>query len=131
MSVNDPFGDVTPEHEHVLGNVANFWSILNVLLLNLIEREPRESLGHIVRKAQAQVEEMFGWFDKEDTRKVTITEFYRILFYMRDNTLPLVVELEQVANDMGVDLMVPIRDNGGITAITLTEWLDSRVINLL
>jgi hypothetical protein len=48
---------------------------------------------------------------------------------MRDKTQPLVIELEQIADEMGVDLVVPIKNGNEFGAIKLSEWIPQRLIN--
>jgi hypothetical protein len=48
---------------------------------------------------------------------------------MRDKTQPLVVELEKIADEMGMDLMVPMNENDEVVLVKISEWIPKRLIN--
>ena len=94
----------------------------------MIEEEPKHELFKLADEFSSQVNEMRHLFSDKDDRPVSVSDFYRILFLMRDKTQPLVIELEQIADEMGVDLVVPIKNGNEFDAIKLSEWIPQRLI---
>lgn len=129
METSDPFGDINEKHIITLMYVANFWRLLPQLLMKMSEHCQSERLDRVTHELHCQFLEMADSVFRTSDKPMTVSEYYRILFAMRDHTQPLVVELEQVADEMGMDLMVPIANNGEIIAIKLSEWIPNRLIN--
>jgi hypothetical protein len=118
METDDTFGSTNEQQADVIRLIVQFWKVLPKLLGMMIEEEPKHE----------QVNEMRHLFSEQDDRPVSVSDFYRMLFLMRDKTQPLVIELEQIADEMGVDLVVPIKNGNEFDAIRLSEWIPQRLI---
>jgi hypothetical protein len=128
METDDTFGSTNEQQADVIRLIVQFWKVLPKLLGMMIEEEPKHELFKLADEFSSQVNEMRHLFSEQDDRPVSVSDFYRMLFLMRDKTQPLVIELEQIADEMGVDLVVPIKNGNEFDAIRLSEWIPQRLI---
>jgi hypothetical protein len=128
METDDTFGSTNEQQADVIRLIVQFWKVLPKLLGMMIEEEPKDELFTLADEFSSQVNEMKHLFSDKDDRPVSVSDFYRMLFLMRDKTQPLVIELEQIADEMGVDLVVPIKNGNEFDAIKLSEWIPQRLI---
>lgn len=130
MATENPFlENISEKQVEVLGFIMNFWRMIPQVVGMMLEEEPTEELSTLANQFRSQVVEMMSWFSKTDHRPVTVSEFYKILFLMRESTQPLVIELEQIAESRNIDLAVPTRNGDEIIVIKLSEWIPKRIIN--
>ena len=130
METENPFSETINEKQvEILGFIMNFWKLVPQVVGMMMDDEYTEQLGTLADKFRSQVLEMMSWFSKTDHRPVTVNEFYRIIFLMRESTQPLVIELEQVAEQRNIDLAVPTVQGDEIIPIKLSEWIPKRIIN--
>lgn len=131
METENPFGDTSSEHAEVLRLIANFWKFIPILVSDMLQQDDRPmKLSFIAKELHEQVKELMSWFSPTDDRPVQVSDYYRILFFMRDRTQPIVCALQQVADEMNIDLKVPyIQENGEIVVIELDQWIPERLLN--
>lgn len=129
METENPFGSVSKKQEETLGYIANFWRLLPQILMSMTQENHSEQLLAVGEGLRSQVYEMMTWFSPTNHDPVSVSDFYKILFLMRDKTLPLVVELEEIADEMGIDLMVPMNENDEVVLVKISEWIPKRLIN--
>lgn len=129
MDTENPFGSVDKEQEDVLGYIMNFWRLLPQIIMSMTKENSSEKLLAVGEGFRSQVYEMMTWFSPSDDSPVPVADFYKILFLMRDKTQPLVVELEEIADEMGMDLMVPMNENDEVILVKISEWIPKRLIN--
>lgn len=130
METQDPFDErVSFSQVEQLRLMSNFWGLLPELMKDLIVENPLTfQLLSIAKRLDEQAQEAMSWFDRENQKPITVSLYYKLLFFMRDETQPLMVELESVAKELGHDIKVPMRENGEVIAIQLSEWIPKRLI---
>ena len=129
METDDTFGSTNEQQAYVINLIVQFWKVLPKLIGMMIDEEPKNELFTLADEFRSQVNEMGTLFSHKDDGIVSVSDFYRMLFLMRDKTQPLVIELEQIADEMGVVLVVPIKNGNEFDAIKLSEWIPQRLIN--
>jgi hypothetical protein len=129
METDDIFGSTNEQQADIIRLIVQFWKVLPKFLAMMIEEHPKDELFMLAEGFRSQVNEMGDLFSHNDDSPVSVSNFYRMLFIMRDKTQPLVIELEQIADEMGVDLVVPIKNGNEFDAIKLSEWIPQRLIN--
>ena len=129
METDDTFGSTNEQQADIIRLIVQFWKVLPKFLAMMIEEQPKDELFMLADGFRSKVNEMGNLFSDNDDSPVSVSNFYRMLFIMRDKTQPLVIELEQIADEMGVDLVVPIKNGNEFDAIRLSEWIPQRLIN--
>lgn len=130
METQDPFDErVSFSQAEQLRLMSNFWGLLPELLKTLIVEYPLTmELLSIATRLDEQAQEAMSWFDKDSKKPITVSLYYKLLFFMRDATQPLMVELENVAKELGHDIKVPVKDGDEVIAIQLSEWIPKRLL---
>ena len=129
METDDTFGKTNEEQAYIINLIVQFWKMIPKLIGAMVDNEPNEKLFALANDFGSQLVEMKNLFSHKDDDIVSVSDFYRMLFIMRDKTQPLVIELEQIADEMGVDLVVPIKNGNEFDAIKLSDWIPQRLIN--
>jgi hypothetical protein len=131
MFFDETFGSTNEQQADTIRLIVQFWKVLPKILdmmIDELDEKPKVKLFTLANEFSSQVNDMKHLlFDKDDT-PVSVSDFYRMLFVMRDKTQPLVIELEQLADEMGMDLVVPIKNGNEFDAIKLSEWIPQRLI---
>lgn len=130
METQDPFDErVSFSQAEHLRLMSNFWGLIPELLKDLIVENPLTiQLLSIATRLDEQAQEAMSWFEKDSKKPITVSLYYKLLFFMRDETQPLMVELESVAKELGHDIKVPLKDGSEVVAIQLSEWIPKRLI---
>lgn len=130
METQDPFDErVSYSQAEQLRLMSNFWGLLPELLKTLIVEYPLTmELLSIATRLDEQAQEAMSWFEKDSKKPITVSLYYKLLFFMRDATQPLMVELENVAKGLGHDIKVPVKDGDEVIAIQLSEWIPKRLL---
>lgn len=105
--MQNPFGPIGDEHTEIINRISNFFLYLTVSVIQIMEHEGLDSYEwqSVWSRLAAQADEVMNTIiEAKKAEYFGVDDLYKIVFYMKEQTFPLMVELEQLADENNMDI---------------------------